>query len=152
MYVRKKSFNELTTNELYKILRIRQNIFIIEQKIIYPDIDDKDSASIHFWVEGHASMDILSYLRIIQNETEKTLSIGRVLTTPEARGKGVARLLMQDALDHIKMHFSKWTVSLHAQEYLKDFYVSLGFIQTGPSFTYPDEDPLPHVPMEYKGD
>jgi len=146
-----KSFQELTLFELYKIFKLRQNIFIIEQHIVYPDIDEKDLESVHFWIEDESSKNILSYLRMIPDEKEQTVSIGRVLTPVDSRGKGYSRLLMEAALDYAKAHYSTWSIHLHAQEYLKDFYISLGFMQTGPIFTYPDEDPVPHVPMAYRG-
>ena len=92
----------------------------------------------------------MAYLRIVLNETEKKASIGRVLTIPIARGKGTARQLMDSALEHYKTHYPTWTLTLHAQEYLRDFYASFGFVETGPVFYYPDEDPVPHIPMEFK--
>ncbi len=143
-----KTFEELTNSELYEILKLRQNIFIIEQRIIYPDLDDKDFNSLHMWIEENG---IQSYLRMIPLKQEKTLSIGRVLTTLQMRGKGAARRLIKAALDFAKTQYSGWSIHLHAQEYLKDFYGSLGFVETGSVFYYPDEDPVPHVPMEYQG-
>ncbi len=125
-------------------------MFILEQKILYSDIDGRDFESIHFWIEGKSPSNISTYLRVILDEANKKLSIGRVLTTPEERGKGVARLLMQAALEYIQNHYKDWPLTLHAQEYLVDFYKSFGFVETGPVFTYPDEDPVPHVPMEYR--
>lgn len=149
--IKVKCFEHLTPKELYEILKLRQSVFIIEQKIIYPDIDGRDFESIHFWIEGQSSSNISSYLRVVIDEINKKLTIGRVLTTPEERGKGVVRLLMQAALDYLQTHYNNWDLSLHAQEYLVDFYKSFGFVETGPAFTYPDEEPVPHVPMGLKG-
>ena len=150
MKIHIKSFDDLTRLELYHILKKRQEFFVVEQKICYLDVDGKDLYSIHFWYPGETSQDILAYLRMVPEKAKKEVSIGRVLTTPSARGKGLARQLTKEAFAYWRLHYQTWALHLHAQEYLRGFYESLGFEVTGPVFCYPDEDPLPHVPMVYK--
>ncbi len=145
-----KPFESLTLHELYSILKNRQDVFIVEQRIIYRDLDEKDFQSIHFWIQGDTPSILLAYLRMILYPEEKEVSIGRVLTIPSSRGKGLSRQLMEKAIEYWRATYSSWSLHLHAQEYLQDFYKSLGFEVAGPSFFYPDEDPLTHVPMVYK--
>ena len=149
MHVHIKPFNELAPLELYHILKLRQDIFIVEQKVVYSDIDGKDLFSTHFWRQGEASHDILAYLRVVPWEEKEEVSIGRVFTAFSARGQSLARHLIKKAVDFAKMTYPAWALNLQAQDYLRDFYKSLGFKETGPVFYYPDENAVPHVPMTY---
>jgi ElaA protein len=144
-----KPFKDLTPLELYTILKRRQDVFIAEQKIFYLDLDGKDVDSLHFWVHEENAHTILAYLRVVPDEGKKEISISRVLTIPAARSQGLARLLLKTAIEHWEVNYPTWTLHLHAQLYLDAFYKSLGFEATGPVFFYPDETPVPHVPMQY---
>lgn len=146
-----KSFDHLTSSELYNILKLRQDIFIIEQKITYDDIDGKDFQSIHVWCHRKVPDNFLAYLRIVPNERKSEVSIGRVLTIPNARGHGIASQLIKNSIEFILAHYPTYLLKLSAQEYLCPFYESLGFVKKGPVFYYPESDPIPNIPMIYTG-
>ena len=125
MDIKIKRFQELDLEELYGILHCRQEVFVVEQNIIYQDLDYIDQNSTHVFITLDGK--IASYLRIIDpgvkyNET----SIGRVLTMPGYRHKGLSRQLMQVALEEVKAK-NQMPVKIEAQEYLVKFYESLGF-------------------------
>lgn len=123
-----KSFEELTKKELYEILKLRAEIFVVEQHCFYLDPDDKDYQSLHLVIEKND--EIASYLRIIpKGLSYDTASIGRVLTSPKYRGKGLSRMAMQDAIDYIKKEWQEPKITIGAQYYLEKFYTSLGFIR-----------------------
>lgn len=120
-----KRFQELSLQELYNLLRCRMEVFVLEQNIIYQDLDHIDQHSTHmfFTEEG----EILSYLRIIDPGIKyKEPSIGRVLTMPSFRHKGLSRKLMELAILHVRKDH-QMPMRIEAQEYLEDFYKSLGF-------------------------
>lgn len=120
-----KRFEELTLEELYDILHCRQEVFVVEQNIIYQDLDYIDQHSTHMWLKNEGK--IASYLRIIDPGIKyKETSIGRVLTLPEHRNKGLSRKLMEMAIREVKTK-NKMPIKIEAQEYLLDFYKSLGF-------------------------
>ncbi len=131
MEIRTKRFEELTTAELYEILRCRAEVFIVEQNCVYQDLDDEDSRSTHIYIETNGK--ILAYLRVIDPGVKyPAASIGRVLTMKEARGKGLARLLMEEAIKLAKEKSP--VVEIEAQAYLREFYKSLGFTATSEEF------------------
>jgi ElaA protein len=136
--VRVASFRDLDTTTLYAILKLRCDVFVVEQNCVYADLDGRDTetGTRHVWLAR--GDDILAYLRILDDgDTER---IGRVVTAPEARGAGHAGRLMEHALTVIGNRPSV----LHAQAHLTDFYTRFGFAQTGPEYL---EDGIPHVPM-----
>lgn len=136
--LRVASFRDLDTTTLYAILRLRGDVFVVEQKCFYADLDGRDlePGTRHVWIaEGD---DILAYLRILDDGDRER--IGRVLTAPAARGAGHAKRLMAEALTVIGNRPSV----LDAQAHLVGFYASFGYEQTGPEYL---EDGIPHVPM-----
>ena len=136
--LRVASFRDLDTTTLYGILKLRSDVFVVEQDCVYPDMDGRDlePGTRHLWVEKDGN--IRAYLRIItENGNER---IGRVVTAPDARGNGLAGKLITKALTVIGNRPSV----LHAQAHLKDYYARFGFEQTGPEYL---EDGIPHVPM-----
>ena len=147
-----KPFEDLSALELYHILKTRQDILIVEQKIAYQDLDGKDLFSLHFWIPGREPHTVLSYVRLFLDEDKKNIEMGRVVTLASERGKGLSRDLVTDGIKWVFEKYPDYTLTLHAQEYLQDFYKSLGFKVIGPVFCYPNEDPLPHVPMAYPKD
>ena len=131
MEIRTKRFEELTTPELYEILRCRSEVFVVEQNSVYQDLDNEDKNATHVYVENSGK--ILAYLRVIDPGIKyPAASIGRVLTMKDARGKGLARLLMNEAIKIAKEIAP--AIEIDAQAYLRDFYTSLGFVETSGEF------------------
>ncbi|MEX2664918.1 GNAT family N-acetyltransferase [Candidatus Uabimicrobium amorphum] len=135
-----KKFCDLTLYELYEILKVRQEVFVIEQQCFYLDLDDKDQESIH--LQGIYNEKLVSYLRIIPEKDK--VKIGRVITRKEMRGKKIARAMMDHALQKIAQMFPEQTLELAAQEHLQDFYSSFGFDAISDPY---DEDGIMHVDM-----
>jgi ElaA protein len=136
--LRTASFRDLDTTTLYGILRLRGEVFVVEQHCPYVDADGRDMepGTRHLWFERAG--EIRAYLRIVDDAGVER--IGRVVTAPSARGTGLARRLIAEALTIIGNRPS----ILHAQTYLKDFYAKFGYEQTGPEYV---EDGIPHIPM-----
>ena len=139
----KKSFSQLTIDELYELLRVRSEVFVVEQNCVYQDLDGDDQQSVHLWltVEGK----VVALARVCPAGTHmKEISIGRVITTE--RGKGFGRQIMLDAIDAAIEHFNAERIDIEAQEYAKGFYESVGFKQSSDAFML---DGIPHVKMTW---
>lgn len=136
--VRVASFRDLDTTTLYAILKLRSDVFVVEQKCLYADLDGRDAepGTRHLWISRGDK--ILAYLRILDDGDAER--VGRVVTAAEARGDGLAGRLMEEALTVIGNRPSV----LAAQAYLVRFYAKYGYEQTGPEYL---EDGIPHVPM-----
>jgi len=138
-----KSFEELSTTELYKILKLRSEIFIIEQNCVYQDIDDKDLKCHHLMclVDGN----LAGYTRIVPpGLTYEDASIGRVVIGSDYRGLGLGKQLMENSVKDCKEILKESTIRISAQLYLLKFYNSLGFKEVGEPY---DEDGIPHIEM-----
>ena len=130
-----QKFEELTADEAYDILKLRCEVFVVEQHCYYQDVDMRDQHAYHLtaWDGGC----IAAYLRILEKGVSyPEVSIGRVLTAPGYRKRGVGRELMKRAMDFIAGEMGETEVRISAQAYLKGFYESFGFRQT--SGIYPD--------------
>jgi ElaA protein len=139
-----KSFEELTTAELYAILRLRSEVFIIEQNCAYQDLDNSDQKALHLMGTGKGG-ELLAYTRIFGPGIKFTeASIGRVVTSPQARGKGAGRELMERSISELQQHYGVIPIKIGAQQYLQRFYTSLGFEQTSDTYL---EDGIPHIEM-----
>ncbi|MBQ8849001.1 MAG: GNAT family N-acetyltransferase [Clostridia bacterium] len=139
MELKIKFFEELTTRELYEILRARSEIFLLEQRIVCQDLDRVDYDALHcFLWEGD---EVLACLRAYRTE-ENTVKIGRVLSI--THGKGLGSRLMRAALPEIKGKFGCDTVTVNAQTHAEGFYKSFGFVTTSDEFL---EEGVPHVAM-----
>lgn len=139
-----KSFEELTTTELYAILRLRSEVFIIEQNCAYQDLDNSDQKALHLMGTDDNGQ-LLAYTRIFAPGIKFTeASIGRVVTSPLARGKGAGRELMERSISELQQHYGKIPIKIGAQQYLQRFYTSLGFEQTSDTYL---EDDIPHIEM-----
>ncbi len=136
--MRVASFRDLDTTTLYAILKLRGDVFVVEQKCFYADLDGRDTepGTRHVWLSRGG--EILAYLRILDDGGHER--IGRVLTAPAARGAGLAHRLMAEALTVIGNRPSV----LDAQAHLVRFYTKFGYVQTGPEYL---EDGIPHIPM-----
>ena len=138
-----KTFDELTANELYSILQIRNAVFIVEQNCPYQDLDNKDQSAFHlFYVKDNA---MLAYCRILPaGASYKEISIGRVLNVKSARNQGLGKVMMEKAIQFVKEKWPKQNIRISAQKYLEAFYGSLGFKSQGADYL---EDNIPHVEM-----
>ncbi|KZK99021.1 GNAT family N-acetyltransferase [Pseudovibrio sp. Ad26] len=142
-----KDFNEFSVEQLYALLKLRSDVFVVEQQCAYPDIDGLDPVSKHILVMNDAGH-ILGALRILlKYEDGDVFKISRVLVSKDARGQGIAGKLMNAALSYCAATNDDARVELQAQDYLKDFYGGLGFYAT--SETYLD-DGIPHIDMRLR--
>ena len=137
-----KKFDELSLNELYKIMQLRSQVFVVEQNCIYQDLDDIDKISYHLFIKGNNDM-IKAYLRIFEKDKD-IAQIGRVVTDEKERKKGYATKLMEKGIQLIKNEMKKNKVYLEGQVYCKDLYLKLGFEIISDEFL---EDGIPHYKM-----
>jgi ElaA protein len=138
-----KQFHELTTKELYEILRVRAEVFVVEQNCVYQDLDEKDMESLHLFYKEKER--VHAYLRVFRKEKEEgVVQIGRVLTTMETRGTGLGLEILKQGLMSAKDHFGAEEVYIEAQCYAIGFYERVGFQVTSEEFL---EDGIPHVEM-----
>ena len=142
MTVKVKTFTDLTLQELYEILALRNEIFVVEQNCPYQDIDHRDQEALHVlgW-EGDA---LKAYLRVFRKADEEA-AIGRVLAVE--RRKGYASELLRVGIAAAKEYFGMDQIYLEAQTYARSLYEKQGFIQCGEEFL---EDGIPHIPMRKK--
>ena len=139
-----KPFNRLTLDELYAILKLRQDVFICEQACLFQDIDMKDQTALH--VLKMEDRNLQGYARLIF-EDGKTITIGRIVITLSQGDKGVGKSFMKEILEHLKTTHPSSKIRIDAQSRLEGFYQNLGFITVGPQFFF-EGDPIPHLPME----
>ena len=138
-----KAFNALTPHELYSILQLRNEVFIVEQSCPYPDCDNKDQQSYHFM--GWEQDKLVAYTRLLPpGLAYDEASIGRVVTSPSIRRSKIGRELMQRSIDKLDELFGKSAIKIGAQLYLKSFYESLGFTQCSDVYL---EDGIEHIKM-----
>jgi ElaA protein len=138
-----QSFNELSAETLYKILKLRSEVFVVEQNCVYLDMDGKDQPSYHLC--GLIEKELVAYVRILPpGISYAEASIGRVCTSPAFRGKGAGRSLMLKAIDTSVNQFKGAGIKIGAQCYLHAFYTSLGFKQSSEEYI---EDGIPHIEM-----
>ncbi len=141
-----KTFDELTNNELYDCLKLRIDIFVVEQTCYYPDLDDLDRhpATIHLF---HYHQDkIASYARILPKGLSYPdyVSIGRVIIAPHARGTGVGHALIAKAVEVTVLKFPDIAIKISAQEHLEKYYQQHGFKRVSDMYL---EDGIPHIGM-----
>ena len=137
----KKWFSELTTGELYELLRIRSEVFVVEQDCVYQDLDYDDQAALHLWFT--LGDRIVALCRVCPAGTHMdNISIGRVITTD--RGKGYGKMIMLAGIEAAKEHFNAKEIDIEAQEYAKSFYEQVGFRQSSSPFIL---DGIPHIRM-----
>lgn len=141
-----KKFDDLTVHELYAILRLRNEVFIIEQNCVYQDIDDKDHPALHLMYFDEEKL--IGYTRILPPGISYTdPSIGRVVTAPSVRNKGLGKELMQKSIEACINRYGTVNITLSAQLYLKKFYESFDFISIGEKYL---EDGIDHIKMTRK--
>ena len=148
-----KKFNELTVDELYELLRVRSEVFVVEQNCVYQDMDGDDKQAIHVWLTECVSEEeklegekVVALARVCPAGVHlPTISIGRVITT--VRGEGYGKQIMLAAIDVAVEHFGATSIDIEAQEYAKGFYEGVGFKQTSDTFML---DGIPHIKMRWE--
>jgi ElaA protein len=141
-----KKFSDLSLNELYDILQLRSEIFVVEQNCVYNDLDDFDKEAVHvFYVENR---EIIATARLLQPGTRfADFSIGRVVVKKDKRGTGLGKELMNAAINYCITNWNAEKIKISAQQYLQRFYEELGFVVITEMYL---EDDIPHVGMVYK--
>ena len=138
-----KHFNELTTQELFKIYQLRTSVFVVEQNCPYQEVDEADLVSYHVYLEEND--EILAYARVIpSNITFPTCSIGRVIA--KKRRCGLGTKIVKAAIEVAKEKFQADIITIEAQVYASEMYKKIGFVQTSDVFL---EDNIPHIQMKY---
>ncbi|MDQ3047133.1 MAG: GNAT family N-acetyltransferase [Bacteroidota bacterium] len=139
-----KKFEELSSIELYRIMQLRGEVFVVEQNCPYLDADGKDPDSLHLM--GYGKNDhLIAYSRIVMpGISYEEVSIGRVVSSPSVRGSGSGKALMLESLSVIRGAFGNIPVRIGAQCYLQKFYEGFGFEAIGDSYM---EDGIPHIEM-----
>ncbi|QLH42931.1 MAG: GNAT family N-acetyltransferase [Coxiellaceae bacterium] len=137
------NFTDLSVPELYAILALRSDVFVVEQSCVYLDPDGKDSYAIHLL--GEEAGELVAYLRLFPpTDIENYLVFGRVVTSRAARTKGYGKKMMQELLVYCNKYYPGVEIKCSAQFYLKKFYESFGFQALGEVY---DEDGIPHISM-----
>ena len=140
-----KAFKDLTVDELYAILQLRETVFIVEQNCIYNDIDNLDQVCYHLFSEDQNTGKIIAYTRLVPANVKFDVpAVGRLISDKNYRGKGLGRALMVKSIEEVCRLFNTNVVKISAQTYLLNFYVSLGFKPISQPY---DEDGIEHVDM-----
>ena len=138
-----KSFDSLTPFELYAIMRLRNEVFVVEQNCVFQDADNKDQDCHHLMLTDQDFL--VAYSRLVPpGISYDEMSIGRVISSPKYRNTGAGKLLMQKSIEACYDLFGKASIKIGAQLYLKNFYESFGFVQTSDVY---DEDGIDHIEM-----
>jgi ElaA protein len=141
--LREARFAELTPAELYGILRLRVDVFVVEQTCPYPELDGRDTepGTVHLWYADDEGT-TLATIRVLENGDDR--AIGRVATAVGARGRGLSAELVRRGIELCAGR----TIDIGAQAYLEGWYERFGFVRSGPDYL---EDGIPHLPMRRKG-
>lgn len=135
-----RTFNQLTTRELFQIYQARTAVFVVEQQCPYQEVDEIDLCAFHLWLSEQQHL--VAYTRIFfQNEY---VHFGRVLVIPDFRGKGYAQTLLKSTLAFIQQQFPNYPIEIQAQHYLQEFYQKFGFVVVSDIYL---EDNIPHIDM-----
>lgn len=144
MNVAIKKFKDLSPLELYEILQLRSEVFVVEQDCVYQDIDGKDQKALH--ILGTVKGKIVAYTRVFKpGDYLEKAAIGRVVVAADFRKKDFGKAIMQASIAAIENHFNTTAIGLSAQTYLLNFYNDLGFSALGETYL---EDGIPHIYME----
>lgn len=139
-----KHFDELTPRELYAIMQLRIDVFVVEQNAVFQDADNKDQKCYHLM--GFDGADLMLYARLVPKGVSYAghISIGRIISAQPIRGKGLGKVLVQKAIDACNDVFGEQTIVIGAQARLERFYTDFGFVTTGEVYI---EDGIDHVEM-----
>lgn len=142
-----KHFDELSVHELYAIIRLRNEVFVVEQNCVFQDADNIDQHCHHLL--GFQEENLVAYTRLVPaGIAYEEMSIGRVVNSPSFRGKGAGKALMQQSINECYRLFGKQPIKIGAQLYLKKFYENFGFVQCSDAY---DEDGIDHIKMMKEG-
>ncbi len=143
-----KEFSRLSSEELYHILRLRNEVFVVEQHCMYQDCDGKDLKALH--LSGYVENRLIAYARILPVGVSYTegASLGRIVTSPSVRGKKYGKSLMKMAIQMLHDKFGQVEIIISAQAHLQKFYSDFGFISEGTIYL---EDDIPHIQMRRAG-
>jgi ElaA protein len=138
-----KPFDGLDVHELYAIIKLRNEVFVVEQNCVFQDADNKDQQCYH--LSGTINNELVAYARLVPAGVSfENISIGRVITSPAHRKSGFGKSLMTKAIEECNELFGEQSIQIGAQLYLKDFYQSFGFNQISDMYL---EDDIPHIEM-----
>jgi len=141
-----KPYEKLSLDEFHDLIQLREIVFVVEQDCPYLDVDGKDKKAFH--VIGRLNNKIVATTRILpQGVSYDEVSIGRVVVSPDVRGKSIGKELMEQSMQYVQFHFGKVPVRISAQTYLFEYYKYFGFESTGKEYL---EDNIPHVEMLYQ--
>lgn len=142
-----RRFDDLSLDELYSILQLRAEIFVVEQDCVYQDVDGFDQGAMHVMgrIVGERGSELVCYTRLMGPGVKyQAASIGRVVTRAASRGGGLGRALMQQSIACCREHWPGQAITISAQQHLEGFYGELGFVTESEPY---DEDGIPHVRM-----
>ena len=142
MIIEKKEFKELKLEELYSILKIRQEVFIVEQKCFYLDCDGFDKDAIHFL--GYEKEELVAYMRVLKNEKLKSFVLGRILVSKKNRKLGLGINLIKNVISYLENDNKNFKLEMSAQTYLINFYKKFNFKVEGDNYL---DAGIPHVKM-----
>ena len=140
-----KHHSDLGKEQLYALLKLRSEVFVVEQKCAYPDLDGQDLEGDTYHLMGWEDDQLKAYLRLLDPQSQGgDVVIGRVLTAPQARGQGVGHEMMEQALKQAEKHWPQVPIYLSAQAHLQGYYGKYGFVVAGEEYL---EDDIPHIGM-----
>jgi ElaA protein len=143
---RVKAFQELTVNELYELLKLRSEVFVVEQNCVFQDMDDKDQKCHHVMLFSDGIL--VGYSRLVPaGISYREMAIGRVITGASVRGMGLGKVLMELSIEYCRKLLGPGDIRLGAQTYALGFYAALGFVAEGDTY---DEDGIEHIEMVRK--
>ena len=138
-----QQFNELSTATLFDILKLRQQVFVVEQNCAYPDIDELDKTAMHLYGVNDSSL--VAYLRLLPPTRNNSFTaLGRIVTDQTVRGKGYGKSLLTQGIEFADKHYASSPIKISAQVHLQEFYMSFGFKTVSSPY---DEDGIMHVDM-----
>lgn len=140
-----KHHSDLGKEQLYALLKLRSDVFVVEQKCAYPDLDGQDLEGDTHHLMGWEDDQLMAYLRLLDPESQGgDVVIGRVITAPAGRGKGLGHEMMEQALKQAEKHWPQVPIYLSAQAHLQRYYGKYGFEVAGDEYL---EDGIPHIGM-----
>ncbi|MFI8396810.1 GNAT family N-acetyltransferase [Pseudomonas sp. Choline-02u-1] len=140
-----KHHSDLGKEQLYALLKLRSDVFVVEQKCAYPDLDGQDLEGDTYHLMGWEDDQLMAYLRLLDPESQGgDVVIGRVITAPAGRGKGLGHAMMEQALKQAQKHWPQVPIYLSAQAHLQGYYGRYGFEVAGEQYL---EDGIPHIGM-----